>query len=173
MGFPPGSSTPREYYIKSKPFHQPIGQTHSLAEDVLYGKIKGLFTFRDPVEAVISTRHQRWESNHFANCGVYNRKPEECDNYTEDVLGYEKIFDSWTTDHGYPIMLIKYETMDKHFKEIAGWVGRDIQFNPWRIAKSNKSKVTQEQLASIEKTYANLIDKVNKMPEISYIGVHG
>lgn len=171
-GLPPSGGTPPEYYVSDKPFHQSIAQTHSTSDRILYGKMKVVFTFRDPIESIISTRLHRWDLNHFKNCGVVDRRLEDCNNYIEDFLGYEKIFDSWTKDNGYPVMAVNYESMFNNKSKIEEFIEREFNFPQWKPrdgnTKNNRDKISKEDLELIEKTYSRFIEKVNKMESITY-----
>jgi len=168
LGLEQSGTTPKGYYKKRKPLGRPyVGMTHSLAEDIIENGWRGILTFRNPVECIISTKLHRYNRHHFDNCGVPSYiKPEECDIYAEDILGYEKIFDSWINVKNFPMLYVKYETMNKHFDEISSWFGRKINFPEWNPRGSNIKKEKKEDIEKIEKTYSRFIDKVNDTPEV-------
>lgn len=162
-----GNNTPPEIFKRTKPFHYPVVKTHSKAKDVLHNGYKAIFLYRSPVECVISTRLNRWDKNHFLNCGV-DRNPEECNIYKEDLLHYENIFDSWMKNNGYPVLAMNYDHLNLYFNQISAFVGKQIDFLPWKESKSNREKITKSDLELIENTYSRFIGKVNNIGEITY-----
>jgi len=167
LGMEQGNNTPPEIFKQRKPFHYPVVKTHSKAEDVLHDGYKAIFLYRDPIECVISTRINRWDRNHFRNCGV-DKNPEESDIYTEDVLHYEDIWNSWMKNNGYEVMTLKYDSLCKHFEEINNFVGKKIDFLPWKQPKSNIDKVTSVEYSQICKTYKNFMANVYMSNEVEY-----
>jgi hypothetical protein len=163
-----GTNTPPGIFMRSKPFHYPVVKTHSKAQDVLHNGYKAIFLYRSPEECIISTRLNRWDKNHFLNCGVDISPSENQDIYSKDILDYEGIFDSWMQNNGYPVMAIRYDTMNKHFDEINTFIGKKIDFLPWKEPQSNKNKISKEDYIKVYTSYRHFRDKMNEYEEIEY-----
>lgn len=182
-GLPPGDSTPKGAAYKAMPFLK----AHSLAPPEDFGdqhaadlKLhceaggKTIFVFGEPMPAVISTRLKRFDWMHAWNCG-YN--PEEFkrkkpDIYATDCFNYERMFDTWMRDNGYPVMAVKYETMDRHFDAIAEFLFRPVIWNEWvaRDRSINIMRVSKVQRYLITQTYASLTQKWADAPEVVFWG---
>jgi len=165
----PGGNTPPEIFKRSKPFHYPVVKTHSKAEDVLHDGYKSIFLYRHPMECVISTRTNRWDYNHFLNCGV-DKKPEECDIYKEDVLHYEDLFDSWMKNNGYQVLALKYDTLNEHFEDINNFLGKKIDFLPWKDPINHRNLLSVDDYNRLYTVYEGFIKKYESHPEIEYFG---
>jgi hypothetical protein len=96
----------------------------------------------------------------------------ESNNYIEDFLGYEKIFDSWTKDNGYPVIAVNYESMFKNKDKIEEFIERKFEFPSWKPrdgnVKNNRDRETKENIELIKNTYSRFIEKVNSMNEVTY-----
>jgi hypothetical protein len=162
-----GNNTPPEIFKRNKPFHYPVVKTHSKANDVLHNGYKAIFLYRNPMECVISTKFNRWDYNHFLNCGV-DRQPKECDIYKEDVLDYEGIFDSWMKNNGYPVMTLKYDTLYKHFDDINKFIGKEINFLPWRDPLHHRNLLSIDDYNKLHTVYESFIKKYESHQELEY-----
>lgn len=178
-GLPPGHSTPKGAAYKALPWLK----AHSLAppacfndqhaEDIrLHCEAGGktIFVFGEPMPAVISTRLKRWDWMHAWNCGfnpdVFKQKAPDI--YATDCFSYEWMFDTWMKDNGYPVLAVKYETMDKHFDAIAEFLFRPVIWNEWvpRDRTANLQRVSKAQRNIIARTYASLTKKWEEAPEV-------
>lgn len=118
---------------------------------------RAVFLFGDIVTAVASTRANRYERNHFANCGA--SWPPERDLYDADILGYEAIWDSWA--HApFPVLCVRYDRLScgECRSRIEDWLGRRVRWLPW-LARTTR-QVPPGDRARIERAYAGLIAKV-------------
>lgn len=124
---------------------------------------RALFLFGDVVDCVVSTRLNRFEANHFANCGA-DWPPAE-DLYDADVLHYEALWDSWTSDPPIPTLALRYEQLGcaECRSAISSFIGRPIWWLPWRARMHYKLQPNER--SRIRKTYASLIAKVSAAGE--------
>lgn len=162
LGISQGNTTPKKYFKREKPYSLPLIKTHSPPEKIIQDGYKAIFLFRDPVQCVVSTQKKRYDKNHFKNC--FAEFPPKQHIYKMDVLGYEKLFDLWNKPQKIPTLLVRYSTMNKHFKEIEEFVGREIKFPKWKNPK--KYNLSKKNIKIIKRTYSDLIHKIGKMPEI-------
>jgi len=155
-GLGPGSTTPPDIAKYG------IYKTHRPADHFdCTGHDKKLFLFGDPVLSVISTKLHRYEANHFYNCGA--KWPPEADIFEHDILGYERLFDTWTQEKN--TLCLKYEAIPHFAMHIEEHCRRDISWPVWQERTTTYSDVTAQELAMIEETYAALIRKVRNTAE--------
>ena len=115
VGLGPGQYTPKGYTGG-------IIKTHSQAPKTLPEGYKVLFLFGDIINAVISTKLKRYDQRHFTNCGC-SKDVSKTDIFEEDALNYEKIFDSWMRDNGYPVLAVRYEVLFDNLDKIENFSG--------------------------------------------------
>lgn len=164
-GFPPGSTMPRVPYcafvrdLERLP-DVPFLKTHSLAPKELPTDVRTIFLFGDPIRAVVSTREKRFDRNHFENCGYF--EDELPDIYARDDLGYEKIFDTWTSEHPYPVLAVRFESLWEHEELVSRYLGRGIILPPKKRRATKVSKETRQQLSNV---YGRLAKKIARFPD--------
>lgn len=178
-GMPPGQTTPKGVAYKEMNFLK----AHSLAPPEDFGDQhaadikahceaggKTIFVFGEPLPAVVSTRLKRWDWMHAWNCGFdpdeFKRKTPDI--YAMDCFNYGRMFDTWMRDNGYPVMAVKYETMDNHFQEIEEFLGRPVEWNEWvpRDRAGLLRRVSKAQRYLVTRTYSVLTKKWAEAPEI-------
>lgn len=141
-----------------------ILKTHRSPPASYHGK--AIFLFGDPVLAVISTRRSRWDHKHFRNCGCH-RDPANTNIYTHDWLGYEALFDSWMRRQDFDTIAVRYESIHTHAAVIEEFLDVGL-FLPTRARRRTKhDDVPPRVLDRIMITYAGLIAKVERAPDVS------
>lgn len=168
-GFPPGSNTPRVPYcafvrdLERLP-DVPFLKTHSLAPKELPTDVRAIFLIGNPIRAIVSTRQKRFDRNHFENCGYF--EDELPDIYARDDLGYEKIFDTWTSEHPYPVLAIRFESLWEHEELVSRYLGRGIILPPKR---ERATKVPNEIRLQLSNVYGRLAEKIAHFPDAKLI----
>lgn len=157
VGLPPGDEHPQHY-------RGSVLKMHGTAPTSLPPCAKGIFMFGDVTLAVISTRFNRWDQRHFANCGC-DRTLDEVDIFREDALNYEAMFDSWHQRNGYPVLCLRYETLRDHRDLLSSFVGFDVPLPPWRKRSTTAQMASQADVLAIQQIYEGLIKKVETAPD--------
>lgn len=168
-GFLPGAGFPKVSYcafVRNLDNFSavPFLKTHSLAPRSLPENVRAIFLFADPVEAVVSTRDRMFNRNHFENCGYLKDEPPDI--FNRDDLGYEKIFDTWTSEHPYPVLALRFETLWEHEEAIGAFLGRKIILP---VKRPRQTKVTEHLQARVSEVYASLVEKVRSFPDAKLI----
>ena len=175
-GLPPSSISPKGKLRDSLPmvkthglappdsFGFPGAPKEALIKEVLWkNQGRALFVFGDPVLSVLSTIKNRFEKNHFRNCGC--REPvANVDLLEKDWLNYELMFDSWYQYHLFPTICIKYETMWLHQRTIAEFTGIKFKLPEY---KPRKTKCSKPDKVKVERTYSSLIEKYKAAHELT------
>lgn len=139
----------------------PFIKTHLPAPAKIANDSISIFMFGNPMEAVLSTMKNRWDTGHFRNCGwVHPYDPQILD---RDDLGYEKMFDSWTSNNDYSVLAIRYETIWDHVGLIEKYIGARISLPK---ARARKTTVSSQMRKHLTKTYGRLDKKVSTAPDI-------
>lgn len=164
-GLPRGATTP-----KGGP--SDIIKTHSYRPQRFAGAAKAIFLFGDPVAAVISTKTSRYTPAHFRNCGARNRDPETTDIFSEDALNYERMFDAWTRRTAVETICVRYETLYQNLRLISAFFAdRPVYFPPPQQRTTNvEQHASPEEVKRIRQTYADLIRKVDRAPDVALFG---
>jgi hypothetical protein len=163
-GLPQGEFSP-----PSMPEHFGVGGTHRLVGNPrIPDATHTVFLFGDVAQSVASTRRNRYEPNHFANCGA--AWPPAADLYDEDVLGYEAIWDSWYGSAPSTTLFVRYEALGRPDGRAAieRFLGRGVRWLPWRERTTTCSDADRRR---IERAYRGLIEKVAKVPDVFLRGV--
>lgn len=129
---------------------------------------KAVFLFGDIPKAVISTRRNRWDKNHFQNCNC-TKLLDEVDIFKRDDLNYRPIFDYWAGGLGIPVLAIRYETMWENIDSISDFIGKEITLPLKKERATNLDMITKQELTDIRHTYSDLIKQVEEMPDIKII----
>lgn len=82
----------------------------------------------------------------------------------KDDLGYESIFDSWMSQHEYPVLAVRAETMKRHEKAIQEFLGIKVRVPEWKPRAG--IEYPENDLISIRKTHARLKSKIENTPDI-------
>lgn len=138
-------------------------KTHALAPSSLPPGTKVIFLFGDPFAAIISTLDKRFDRQHFVNCG-YTRD-DEPDLLESDALGYERIFDSWMSFRGAPLISIRYESLRDHQEEISEFIGRKLELNDFR---HRSREIPADLLPQLNHTYGQLKEKIEGVPDFTH-----
>lgn len=140
--------------------HPDIVKTHFLASPVpLPAGWCAVFLFGDPVASVASTLKNRNEEKHYRNCTCF--MPYGSMNLQDgDWLGYERMFDSWTSCPG--TLCLRYETAYNHVAEVRAHTGWEFDFLPLR---QRTGRAWLKDVSRIEATYASLCRKVSAAPD--------
>lgn len=144
---------------------KPFLKTHYPAPVELPPDVRVLFLFGDPVRAVLSTLHNRHTWGHFRYCGYEG--DEWPDIYNEDALGYERIFDSWTAEHSYPVLALRFERLWAYQSLVEDFIERPLALPPFR---SRTTEPPREQAEHLRDVYSGLVDKVSAAPDLC---IHG
>jgi len=139
-------------------------KTHSLPPKSLPPHIKTIFLYGDPYAAVASTLANRFDFQHFRNCGYCRNDPPDL--LHEDALGYESMFDLWTEYRASPLLLLRYETMPQHAKSISEFVGQELDLSDF-VFRSRIIPADQHGL--LQTTYGRLRAKIDAAPDIMKI----
>lgn len=143
--------------------HQDI--THADAAIFLHGDI---------AKAIISTKRSRMDWKHLMNCRC--QKPlDQVDIFTRDDLHYEEMFDFWTSGGlPIPVLAVRFERIWEKEKELrnflqgfTGW--KSFKLPPKQRRVTKLAAIKPQDLDRICKTYASLILKTGKMPDIKRI----
>lgn len=155
-GLGPGNTTPPDIARYG------IYKTHRPADHFEFTDYdKKLFLFGDPVLSVMSTKLHRYEANHFKNCGA--EWPPENDIYAQDILQYERIFDTWTQEKN--TLCVKYQAIHDYSLQIEGHLRRGILWPPWQERTTTYHDVLHTDLITIQQTYKSLIEKYEHAEE--------
>ncbi len=114
-----------------------------------------VFMFGDPVASVVSTLKNRNEGTHYWNCAC-SMPFGSVDLRDADWLGYERMFDSWTSFPG--TLCLRYETAHEHVAEITAHTERQFDFLPLR---RRTGRAWLRDVSRIEMTYASLCRKID------------
>lgn len=166
---PPGGRFPRDdgctFTRNLSPLpEKPFLKTHGLAPPSLPDDVRAVFLFGDPICAVVSTRQNRFNAGHFRNCG-YNGTVAP-DIYERDDLGYERIFDSWTGSHEYPVLALRYETLNQHQGLLSRFLGRRVRLRPRRARGTSVPDELRSQLITV---YGRFVEKVDRAPDATVL----
>ncbi|MCF7853979.1 MAG: hypothetical protein K9N51_04205 [Candidatus Pacebacteria bacterium] len=142
----------------------PFLKTHLSAPASLPADILTIFIFGDPLRAVVSTAERRFDRKHFAHCGWTS--DDLPDVWNRDDLGYERIFDSWTKPHDFPVLLLRYETLWENINAVEDYIGRRIVL-PRQVQRN--TYVSREQRALLVPVYGRLVDKVMDMSDMTML----
>lgn len=160
-GYPRGATTPKNYA-------GPLLKTHSRKPTELASIEKAIFLFGDPVASVLSTRINRWNKEHFENCGAGDVNPDDADIYGSDVLGYEEMFDVWMQRQPFKLICVKYESIHKNLTLLNSFFGQHLYVPPYRDRQTDlRSEISGDDLSKIKSTYSRLIQKVETAPDIA------
>ena len=144
---------------------KPYLKTHSPAPSSLPEDVRAVFLFGDPIASVVSTFKNRFERNHFANCGYVKREPPKI--YERDDLRYEHIFDTWMAPNPYPVLAMRYEKMFDNKHWLDDYLGFAVALEPFRQRSTQVDGELREQLESV---YGSLVAKVSAAPDVAIIG---
>lgn len=123
-----------------------------------------VFMFGDPVASVASTMKNRNEEAHYRNCACV--MPRGSMNLQDgDWLGYERMFDSWTTFPG--TLCLRYETATRHVREVRAHTGWEFDFLPLR---RRTGRAWLPDVSRVEATYGSLCSKVEASPDCWVVG---
>lgn len=143
----------------------PLLKTHALPPSQLPGDVRVVFLFGDVVSAVISTLQRRYDRGHFRHCGY--SAVEDPDIVERDDLGYKRIFDAWMHETTFPVLAMRYEKMWEHVTAIGTFLEMPLNLPEKR---ERQTRPEPELAKRIERTYAELIDKIRQSPDISLRG---
>ncbi len=118
-----------------------------------------VFMFGDPVASVASTIKNRNEGTHYWNCAC-PMPAGSVDLRIRDWLGYERMFDSWTSFPG--TLCLRYETVHRHAREIGEHTGWEFDFLP---ARPRKGRAWLKDVSMIEEAYDSLCSKTQAAPD--------
>ncbi|MFW6121760.1 MAG: hypothetical protein ACOC80_12815, partial [Petrotogales bacterium] len=132
-----------------------------------------IFLFGNIPKAVISTKRTKMDKKHFENC-LYNGDPENINIIEKDYLNYEKIFDFWTKEHSFPVLVLRFEKLWNYKEEIEWFIStfmphRNIDLPPKKERHSRLEHLSSAELDTLCKAYASLILKTEKMPNVKLI----
>ena len=175
-GLRPGGTTPKGGPLSKLAFLK----THGLAPPDQFGDPhvrttirhfknggRSIFIFGNPFLAAISNRHNRWGKLHAKNCG-FKGPLGSANIYKRDDFNYERMFDSWTRgDFMAPVLVVRYETLPEHFKDIEYFLGRTVRWNEWKPRKTRRHMVSDRDFEAIKKTYGRLKRKMDDFPDIA------
>jgi hypothetical protein len=106
----------------------------------------------------------RFNAMHFRNCGYNLTAPPNI--YERDDLGYEGIFDSWMSTHEYPVLALRYETLDQQQGLLSRFLGRRVRLLPRRVRSTT---VPEELRGRLMAVYGQFVEKVNRAPDASLV----
>jgi len=153
---------------------KPSIKTHNMAPKTAPSSCKCFFIFGDPVLSIISTKLKRnavLSPRHLQNCESEYTIETLPDIYDEDALNYERMFDTWTNAIGYPVMCLRYETLYNYIGVIEHFVHAHTYFPKWKARSSMIEDQDSDDINRIRKTYASLIEKIRKFPDITIRGL--
>ena len=145
-------------------------KTHDFAPEALPSNIRCVFLFSNLVDSIVSTKRKRFTKSHFLNCHYSNSKTKDnkIDIYNRDDLNYEKMFKTWTKPKkGYPVLALRYETMDRYHSEIEDFLGFKFLMPKFKVRKPYQINTKLRQ--KIQKTYFNLLKMIREYPDIKVI----
>jgi hypothetical protein len=118
-----------------------------------------IFIYGNIIDSVISTKLNRYDINHFRNCGYIGGEPKDI--FFDDFLGYEHLFDSWKNKSN--VLFVRYENIPKVKGKIEKFLGFSFTLNKFKLRdiEKNISCVSFDDLKNITKTYDSLIKKIN------------
>jgi hypothetical protein len=157
-----GGTTPKDYEGEIK-------KTHTFRPSRFTDARKAIFMFGDPVVSVVSTYKNRMTPGHFQNCGAGHINPEKADIFSEDILNYEKMFTSWMRRQPFDLIAVRYEALYDNLKLISAFFDdRHLYVKPRAPRRTNpETDVSAEDLSRIKTTYASLVEKVARAPDIA------
>jgi len=159
VGLPPGGTTPKSDV-------GPFVKTHSFRPAGFSNVRRAVFIFGDPVAAVLSTRKHRYTEQHFRNCGANDLSPETTDIFVNDALNYEYMFDAWMGRQNFDLICVRYEELHDNIEAITAFFGRHLYIPP-RRPRRTRPELESADAQRIAATYARLIEKVNKAPDVA------
>lgn len=123
----------------------------------------------DSVLSVISNRSRKGDlqiNKHLKNLKAKGPYNEIC---FRDILRIEEQIDSWFNCHGKNILLIRYEKIWEFQSEIEKFINLNINFPKQNKSRRKLSEEASRKEKICRKFYSELDDKVNKLPDISFI----
>ena len=142
----------------------PFLKTHSPAPAMLPKDVRAIYTFADPVSAVLSMTQKRWDRLSWFAAGYRADEPPAI--FEEDAFGFERVFESWTGPKPYRVLALRYETLWQHRKILEDYLGRRIVL-PRRRART--TVVPPELERRLRDVYGSLIEKVRSFPDAKLI----
>ena len=142
---------------------QVVFKTHMFAPNALpQSCTRAIFLYGDPILSAISMRKHRWERRSFRVCG---QSRDDVDVFARDDLNFEKMFDTWVMqEHPYPLLWCRYSHIHEHIRDISEFVGFSVEL-PRKLPRTTKyTDITEEELASAQRTYAQLQRKMASVP---------
>jgi hypothetical protein len=142
-------------------------QTHDFAPPELPDGIRVVFTFANPLDSLLSFMKRRWERPSLLNC--HCEDPDNANPFERDDLNFERMFDTWTAPgKPYPVLALRYESMVHHQQEIREYTGiESFVLRGWR--QRSGWTADAEVMAQLRTTYASLIEKIERQPDIQLI----
>jgi len=153
---------------------------------------KVLYLISDPVESLLSVFRRGYHMWHAVRMASQARWPEgflledhptrpnwgikEFLSVRSDCFGIHDHFRNWTTSHsaerGYPIMVLKYETMWEHLEEMGAFLGlRTSQVGrfPERRERTKRDKELEAARPMLEAIYGDLAGEIREFPGLQVI----
>lgn len=159
----------------------PIMKAHSLCPPATFGdpwsdKVrehvegggKCIFLYGDPILAVVSTKLRRWDHVHAANCGYFDNL-DGCDISLADYFNYGIMFDTWMMSQ-HNVLCMRYETIWHYRDYVETFLGREVQWIPWRVRATQVDSIYPDMLLRLESTYKSLIRKIQNAPNFKLPG---
>ena len=146
-----------------------IYKTHDYPVLRNYSDTVMIYTFSDPIDTIISLLHiykskgDDWMKKHFNHLKVIEYKNFN-EILNEDILSLERHLTSWLEDTTIPKLFIRYESMWENQETISDFIGIKLKFEEFN--NRNKRALYSSYIPQIERTYANLIKKVNGLDDI-------
>ena len=167
--------------------HPPTLEDYSIPQD-----FKAIYLIGDPVDSLLSVFRRGYHRWHALRMRSENRWPPSIDlsdspnppswgigefvALKKDCFGIIKHFENWTKStkesRGYPIMIIKYETLCDNLTALSSFIGlskTQISTFPRRRARAPRSRELETGRAGLIEIYGELQKVIAAMPAHSII----
>ncbi len=140
---------------------------------LLYKGVKTVYTYSNPLHAVLSTEVNHIDNSpHYSNCGYFGNTNRNL--FEEDFLNYELMFDSWMRLVKLGLVVgIRYECLWEHIDCISKYIGAKVTLPKYkkRAAAQRMRELAYGEMKSLRKTYGTLCRKVFRAPDCSICGI--
>jgi len=159
---------------------------------VIPDRFRVLYVTGNPLQSILSLFRRNLQGYHIERIGCKDSNwPKSLEmgtyppkwglneylEYEKDLYRMEEHFDNWTTSsrkrRGYPILIVKYDSIWENLKEIFDFLGlsksliKDFPKRKTRVIEN--IEYSERILRNLDKIYGDFVEKVDKYSKISVI----
>jgi len=144
-----------------------VYKTHSLNVLVPKPNVKVLFMFGNIYNTVLSYKKRAWSKNAMKHLSVEENFNK---NYLEtNIFEFNRYFKTWYKSLGYPVMFVRYETLQNNLKEVLQFCGVTNRIDDFPKIIKRQTDWTQQPVPvqkKLIKLYGKDQEFVDKIPDI-------